>query len=77
MTEIEKESTEEHIVEGIEPCWVEVEYDLSGSHVIMNETEPISIIDGMLPDVEYECSCGEEFESWDRMIEHHREVRDP
>ena len=75
MTEIEKESHEEHIVEGIEPCWVEVEYDLTGSHLITEKNEPVEIIHGMITEVEYECSCGEEFAHWDAMIDHHKEVK--
>lgn len=68
--------SDEHVVTAWEPYWQESRYvhDCAG-HVTATKIQPSADpVDVAMDHAEYECSCGEAFETWSEAEEHLHEA---
>lgn len=63
---------DKHIIECFEPRWVisRVKYDPDNDVAITVKETPDFIIEPLLDDSEYECTCGEKFQSYSEAEDH-------
>lgn len=66
----------EHVVTAVEPAWVRQEYvpNEDGEPEPQQEYETLDLIDSHFEESDYECSCGEELNSWHEAEMHMKEV---